>query len=314
MKILNARPWEGWEKQVLIEAEPDAVFLEPGDGPSVEELLNQADVLYGFPPVPMDVITDSKSLRLMHVPSTGVDKFITPGLRSSRLVLTNSRGVQAKPVAEHAVALMFALAYGFRELDRKQKQAVWENLQIPRLEGQTVCLLGLGTIGHETAKRCKALEMKVIGVRRAAGPDVPGVDQVYLAADTGRAVAGSDYVLSSLPLTEQTYHSIDYSSFCAMKPSACFINVGRGPVVDEAGLIRALEEGKIRGAGLDVFETEPLPKESPLWKMDSVVITPHLSGHSPNNDRKSLAILAENLRRMRAGQPLVNVVDKTLGY
>ncbi|MGI6662726.1 MAG: D-2-hydroxyacid dehydrogenase [Bacillota bacterium] len=314
MKILATRPWDDWEKEAILKAVEDAEFLEMGPDGDVEDLVNEAEVLYGFPDIPMSVIARSKTLRLMHVQSTGVDRF-APALIDSPIILTNSRGVHAKPVAEHAVALMMALSYNFRAHTKMQEGRSWKAPGIDRLEGKVAGLLGLGAIGEEIARKCKAFDMEVIGIRRDVSRPVPeSVDRVYGMDEMTRVMAESDYVLCSLPLTRETASCVRYEHFAAMKPTAFFINVGRGPVVNEAGLIRALREGKLKGAGLDVFDTEPLPPESPLWKMENVVITPHTGGKSPENRKRSLAILVENLRRLRDGKPLINVVDKALGY
>lgn len=314
MRILCTRPWDEWEKKAILEVVEDAEFLEPGPDRKVEDLINEAEVLYGFPDVPMSVVASSKTLRLMHVQSTGVDRF-APHLVDSQVILTNSRGVHAKPVAEHAVALMMALAYNFRSHTKMQEKRLWEDPGIERLEGKVAGLLGLGAIGKEIARKCKAFDMEVIGIRRDPSQPAPAfVDRVYGMDGLMEVMAESDVVLCSLPLTRETQGCLKYEHFAAMKPTAFFVNVGRGPVVDEAGLIRALREGRPRGTGLDVFETEPLPQDSPLWEMENVVITPHSGGKSPENRRRSLAILIENLRRMKEGRPLINVVDKKRGY
>jgi D-2-hydroxyacid dehydrogenase (NADP+) len=314
MRILSTRPWTDREKRAVREAVRDAEFLEPGPDRDIKDLVGESEVLYGFPDIPMSVIAQSKTLRLIHVQSTGVDRFV-PALRDSPIILTNSRGVHAKPVAEHAVALMMALSYNFRAHTRMQEGRQWKDPGIDRLEGKVAGLLGLGSIGEEIARKCKAFDMEVIGVRRDVSRPAPAnVDRVYGMEELTLVMARSDYVLCSLPLTKETESCIRYEHFAAMKPTSVFVNVGRGPVVDEVGLVRALREGKIKGAGLDVFETEPLPPQSPLWKMENVVITPHSGGKSPENRRRSLGILIENLVRLREGKPLVNVVDKVRGY
>lgn len=314
MKMLTTRTWEDWEKAAISAAVKDATFLEPGVDGKIQDLINLADVLYGFPPVSVDVIAKSPTLRLLHVPSTGVDRFVTPEMRASKIILTNSRGVHAKPVAEHAVALMLALAYNLPQFGRNQAQRVWKEIEIGRLEGKTAGLLGLGAIGEEIARKCKAFDMRVIGTRRDATEIPPNVDEVFAPEGTNEVLHQADFVLCSLPLTHETSHFMDYGRFCAMKSDAFFVNVGRGPVVLEEDLIRALQQGQIKGAGLDVFEIEPLSKESPLWKMENVIVTPHAAGNSRANRQRVLDILVENLRRLQAGQQLVNVVDKTLGY
>ncbi|MGE5579974.1 MAG: D-2-hydroxyacid dehydrogenase [Bacillota bacterium] len=314
MKILNTRAWDDFEKTAISGVVRDVTFLEPGTDGKMEDLVNQADVLFGFPSIPIEAIAKSPTLRLLHVPSTGVDKYVTPEMRASRIILTNSRGVQAKPVSEHAVMLMLALSYKLPQLQRNQATRSWENVGVERLEGQTAGLLGLGAIGEEIARKCKAFDMRVIGTRRDASVVPPNVDEVFDPKDTNEVLRQSDFVLCSLPLTLETERFMDYGRFCAMKSTAYFVNVGRGPVVVEEDLIRALREGRFKGAGLDVFETEPLPKESPLWGMENVIVTPHAAGNAKANRQKVLAILVENLRRMQAGLPLVNVVDMTLGY
>ncbi|HHX28482.1 MAG: D-2-hydroxyacid dehydrogenase [Bacillota bacterium] len=314
MKILCTRPWAEWEKKAISEVVKDAEFLEPGPNQEIQDLVLESEVLYGFPQVPVSSLVASKTLRLLHVQSTGVDRFAA-ALKDSPIILTNSRGVHAKPVAEHAVALMIALAYNFRAHTEIQKERVWQDPGIDRLEGKVAGLLGLGAIGEEIARKCKAFDMKVIGVRRnVSRPASPNVDRVYPMDELIEVMEGSDYVLCSLPLTGETLRCVRYEHFAAMKPTSGFVNVGRGPVVDEAGLIRALKEGKIRGAALDVFESEPLGPDSPLWEMDNVVITPHTAGKSEENRRRSLGILIENLGRLQEGKPLMNVVDKVLGY
>jgi D-2-hydroxyacid dehydrogenase (NADP+) len=314
MRILCTRPWEGWEKEAIREVEKDAEFLEPGPERTIQDLVLESDVLYGFPQMPVSALRVSGTLKLLHVQSTGVDRF-APLLKDSPIILTNSRGVHAKPVAEHAVALMMALAYNFRAHTKSQKERTWKDPGIDRLEGKTAGLIGLGAIGEEIARKCKALDMRIIGIRRDVSRSSPDhVDKVCSMDELSRVMGESDYVLCSLPLTEETARCIRYEHFAAMKPSSGFVNVGRGPVVDEAGLVRALKEGKLKGAALDVFEKEPLPPDSPLWEMENVVITPHTAGKSEENRRRSLTILIENLRRLRKGEPLVNVVDKVRGY
>lgn len=314
MKILATRTWNPSEKAEISAAIKDATFLEPGPDGKIDDLVNEADVLFGFPSIPLAQLVMSPTLRLLHVPSTGVDRFVSPEMLASRITLTNSRGVHAKPVAEHALALMLALAYKLPQFGRSQARRTWEDAGIERIEGQTAGLLGLGAIGEEIARKCKPFDMRVIGTRRDTSQASPNVDEVFAPEDTNEVLHRSDFVLCSLPLTKETEHFLDYGRFCAMKSTAYFINVGRGPVVLEEDLVRALKQGQIKGAGLDVFEHEPLPADSALWGMENVIITPHAAGNNKANPGRVLAILVENLRRMEAGQPLVNVVDMGLGY
>ncbi len=316
MKILSTRPWEMWEKDLISKATAKPVFLQPNGKPgqTMEELIAEADVLYGFPGFSMGAIVRSPNLKLVHVASTGVDTLLTPEFRDSKVALTNSKGVHAAPVAEHAVALMFSVAYGMRIAAKHQDACRWSPNPITRLYGKTAGLLGLGAIGLEIAKRCKALDMRVIGIKRTPSGDIPNVDQIMTGEDLPQLLSETDVLMCSLPLTPETRGFLSLKRMNMMKSSSIVVNVGRGAVIGESDLICALTEGIIAGAGLDVFETEPLPSGSPLWRMDNVVITPHTAGPAPENKRKSLDILVENLRRMEKGEPFINLVDKNLGY
>lgn len=316
MKILCARPWEAWEKDLISQAVERPVFLEPGKKPgqTIEDLIMETDVLYGFPGFSMNAIVRSPNLKLIHVASTGVDTLLTPEFLDSKVALTNSKGVHAAPVAEHAIALMFGVSYGFRIAAAHQDARLWSPNPIVRLYGKTAGLLGLGAIGLEIAKRCKALDMRVIGLKRTHGDGIPNVDQVMTPEELPRLLSETDVLMCSLPLTSETRGFLSLKEMSMMKPSGIIVNVGRGAVIDESDLVKALTQETIAGAGLDVFETEPLPANSPLWRMDNVVITPHTAGPAPENKRKSLDILVENLQRMKKGEPFVNLVDKKLGY
>ena len=316
MRLLGTRPWEDFQKEAILRQVGDVVFLEPGSGgKSLERLVFEADVLFNYGPAQVDPVLLSRSptLKLVHVTATGVDSFMVPEFQMSPIILTNSRGVHAKVVADHAMALLLALTHALKRASKNQEEKKWERMDICELEGKTAGLLGLGSIGLEIARRCKAFSMKVVGLRRESAP-AENVDEVFPTSQLSEVLRRSDFVLCSLPLTAETRHLLTFREFSAMKETAYFINVGRGPVVKEEDLVRALQEGRIRGAGLDVFEVEPLPQESPLWHMENVVITPHIAGVHRENIQKSTDILAENLRRLARGQPLLNVVDKTRGY
>lgn len=316
MKILSTRPWEEWQKEMLRKADQKAVFLQEGPEASLSQLVMEADVLFNFGPAQIDPVLLAKSptLKLVQVSSTGVDSFMVPEFQRSPILLASSRGVHAKVVADHAMALLLALTHNLLQCFRNQSKKEWKREEIISLEGKTAGLLGMGSIGLEIAARCKPFSMRVIGLRKDPDKPHPNVDKVYSRSEIFDFLAESDFVISSLPLTNETRASITIREFSAMKPSSIFINVGRGPVVKEDDLILALREGKILKAGLDVFETEPLPPESPLWQMENVIITPHIAGVHRENIEKSMAILAENLKRLMRGEPLVNQIDKIKEY
>jgi phosphoglycerate dehydrogenase-like enzyme len=211
------------------------------------------------------------------------------------------------------------------------------------LAGKTCVVLGLGDIGTEVARRAKAFGMEVLGIRRrpvtlrvsgdasatdlSAGAEPPPapagqrrpslprfVDEVVDQSGMPAALARADYLVVALPLTEATHHIVDAEALTVMKPTAYVFNIGRGALIDEPALIRALEEGRLAGAGLDVFEKEPLPEENPLYRMENVIVTPHSAGRSPGNGQKLLSLFCRNLRRYLARKPLLNLVDKDAGY
>jgi phosphoglycerate dehydrogenase-like enzyme len=196
------------------------------------------------------------------------------------------------------------------------------------LRGQTIGILGYGSIGREVARLAKAFGMKVLVTKRdgrhtedhgfmlpdTGDPSGDLPDRIYPIEATRSLLTECDYVVVSLPLTEKTHHLIDEEMFRAMKPSAFFVNIGRGSIVHEEHLVKALKKGWIAGAGLDVFEQEPLPDDSPLWKLDNVIMTPHISGFTPDYDKRAMAVFAENLRRYLAGEQLLNVLDRQVGY
>ena len=239
----------------------------------------------------------------------------SPEFLNSDVVLTNASGVHAVPIAEHILALMFSLSRGIHRCVRNQADHEWKRKgRVFELEGSTVGVIGVGAIGEKTAEKAKALNMKVIGLRRNPRKISPYVDKMVGADGLIELLNRSDWVVLSLAMTEETAGLIGERELRAMRTSACIINIARGSVIQEKYLIRALREKWIAGAGLDVFEEEPLPADSPLWDMNNVIITPHYAGATPYYIDRLLDIFTENLRRFQAGESLVNVVDKHLGY
>jgi phosphoglycerate dehydrogenase-like enzyme len=175
-------------------------------------------------------------------------------------------------------------------------------------------LVGLGAIGRQTALVASALGMHVSGMRRTKGKAVPGVEQLVEQSQLLEALPKADFVVLTIPLTHETRHMFDTQAFAVMKPGAILINIGRGATIDEAAMIAALQTGRLGGAGLDVFETEPLPADSALWGMENVLITAHYSGSTPHYDQRAFEIFLDNLERYVRGLPLRNVVDKQRGY
>jgi len=256
------------------------------------------------------------TLRWVQSGSAGVEKLLFPALAQSPVVLTNSRGLYAEPLAEFVLfcVLFFAKNFGFLERHRRARQ--WQRYHPAELHGATLGIVGFGGTGRATARLAKAFGMKVLALKRrpgaAAGQDL--VDHLVPREARRELLAESDYVVNALPLTAETAGYFDETAFGSMKTAACFINVGRGGTVDEQALIRALREGRIAGAGLDVFQQEPLPAGSELYTLPNVIVSPHSADLTDRYPPRSARFFLENLKRYVSGQPLLNVVDKSLGY
>lgn len=247
----------------------------------------------------------------------GVERFMTTDFIASPVVLTNAQGVYAVPIADHVMAFVLHFSRCFDHLTRKQMQkewARWGECRLDELNRKTMGIIGLGEIGSEVAKRAKAFGMRVIATRRRPEIGSDYADEVRGADELPWLLSESDFAAVCAPLTKTTRRLIGEDQVRLMKPTAYLVNIARGGLVDEAALAAALEAGAIAGAGLDVFEQEPLPAESPLWEMANVMITPHLAGNSPRSHERFMELFCENLRRYVAREALLNVVDKAEGY
>ncbi len=253
-------------------------------------------------------------LRWLHIASAGVDPVLFPGLQGSDVVLTNSRGVFDGAIAEYVLGVVLTFAKDFVRSWDLQRQKKWKHRESERVSGRRVLVVGTGPIGRSIARLLRAAGMSVAGVGRRARTGDPDFGDVYASSELVHHLAEADYVVAVAPLTEQTKGMFDAETFAAMKPGARFVNVGRGELVVTSDLVGALRDGPLGGAALDVFDTEPLPPESPLWTMENVLISPHMSGDFVGWRNTLVEVFADNFRRWRAGEPLRNVVDKQLGY
>jgi D-2-hydroxyacid dehydrogenase (NADP+) len=289
-------------------------LFEEGDP---HKALAPAEVLLSWSLLPPDLEDRAPNLRWVQLISAGVDRLLSNDLLRSGVIVTTASGIHAAPMREHVLGMMIMLAKGWPGLLRAQAKREWKRSVPDVLAGKTVGIVGLGNIGCEVARVAKAFDMRVLGVRRSGAPiectDYE-VDGIFGPLDILNVLSESDYVVLALPLTEETHHMIGELALRSMKPTAYLINASRGAVVDEAALVRALKEGEIAGAGLDVFESEPLPRESELWGMENVIISPHIGGGTPVYMEQAVEIFCENLRRYLAGKPLRNVVDLERGY
>jgi len=245
-----------------------------------------------------------QQLRWLHSYSAGVDHWVFQKVRERGVCLTNSSGAAAVPIAHTVLLYLLALSRDLRGFLAAQQRHAWEPRDIGDLQGQRLGVVGLGPIGIEVARLGLAFGMRVTGVRRAARGDEPC--DTWPLDRLDELLPLVDHLVLALPLTPETRHLLDARRLALLRPTATLVNVGRGELVDEAALARALQESRLAGAGLDVFETEPLPPESPLWDHPRVIVTPHSAGTNPGNDERATAIFLDNLRRWRAGEPLLN--------
>jgi phosphoglycerate dehydrogenase-like enzyme len=255
-------------------------------------------------------------VRWVHSRSAGLDSVLFPALRDSPVPLTNGRGVFSEPLGEFVLGAALYFAKDFGRMVRSRQAGIWDQFDIPMLAGQTMGIVGYGDIGRAIATRAHALGMRVLALRRhpeksGAGPLA---HQVYPPDRKLDMLAQSDYVAVAAPLTPETRGMIGERELRGMKQNAVIMNVGRGPVIDEAALVRALREGWIRGAALDVFDREPLPAGHAFYSLDNVLLSPHCADHTPDWLELAMKFFLEQFERFRQGQPLMNVVDKTLGY
>jgi len=286
----------------------------------VDEEIADAEILVAWSIRPAQIAAASK-LRWIHSPAAAVDQLMCPELVNSEVVLTNARDVHGAVVAEHVIALIFALAKKIPHSAILQAKHVWGQQilwdELPRIRevaGATVGMVGLGSIGHAVVKNAKSLGMRVVAVREHPGKGSEGADAVFAPAQIDEVFRQADYVVLAAPVTASTKAIANAGSLALMKRDACLINVGRGALVDESALVAALRENKIGGAALDVFPTEPLPADSPLWDLPNLLITPHAAALTDKLWERHYELFSKNLRRYLDGELLLAIVDKRKGY
>jgi phosphoglycerate dehydrogenase-like enzyme len=292
------------------------VHLDTYDALSPE--LPDTDIFVGFNLLPKQIAI-ARKLKWIHVTAAGVAQLMRPDVKAAGVTITNARGIHAIPMAEHTLGAMLALARKFQDTVHYQDEKVWAQEPIwqsrpSELSGATLLIVGFGAIGIEIARRARAFGMRIEAVTRSGHGDASLAERIYPASQLMHALPQADYIVLAAPDTPESQRMIGAREFKAMKPSAYLVNIARGALVDESAMIEALEHGVIAGAALDVAEKEPLPPESPLWKLKNVFITPHTSAVSGMLWPRQTELLIENLDRWFSGRELKNVVDFTLGY
>ena len=317
-ELWNVPAWFG---ERLAQEFPELRITQRTSYDGIEEYLRDAEVIFTISLRP-EQFAAATNLRWIHAPTAAVHQLLFAELVNSNVTITNSREVHGPVVAEHVMALIFALAKKipqaalFQQKHIWGQEAIWRDGAHPReIAGATLGLVGVGSIGRRVAQMASALGMRVIVLREHVEKGSPeGVEAVFPPPAINEVLKQSDYIVLAAPLIAATHGLINADRLAAMKPGACLINVGRGAQVDEAALVEALRTGRIAGAALDVFEREPLPADSPLWSAENLLITPHTAGLTDKLWHRHYELFSDNLRRYVAREPLRFVVDKQKGY
>jgi phosphoglycerate dehydrogenase-like enzyme len=309
-----------WLGERLQQAFPDFTFRQFDTYDRVAQEIADTDVFIGWSLRPEQFVA-AKKLKWIHSPAAAVHQLMYPELMASDVLVTNSSGVHGPVVAEHAIALVLALAKRLPQamhhqtLHKWSQDLLWQERPRPReVSGATVLVVGVGGIGSEFIRLAKALGMKVMAVREDPSKGAAGADSVHSSAEIDGLLPVADFVLLCTPVTPATTAIINAERLKLMRPDAYLLNVARGPLIDEAALIDALKRRQIAGAALDVFVEEPLPSDSPFWSLDNLLITPHSAAVTEKLWDRHYDLIVENMKRFLGGRPLLNLVDKTRRY
>ena len=314
MNILVRGPLSDAERESILKLVPTAKLTTCSAEEDVRPYLVDAEIVLGqLTPAELPA---AKQLRLLQVTSAGVDRLLSAELNDSPAALCTASGIHGHTIAEHVLMMMLALVRRLPGFVHQQKDHAWQVIEPDLIHGKVLGIVGFGAIGEALGLRAKAFGMKVFGIRRHAGQsfDPASADEIWGEDQLDKLMGMADHLVLAVPLTPQTRGLVSREKLALMKSTAYLYNIARGPVIDEEALIESLMNGKIAGAGLDVFAVEPLPASSPLWDMPNVLITPHCAGNMPDYRDRAFAIFLENLQRLSSGQPLLNEVDKKAGY
>ena len=296
---------------------PGVEIVQAANGIEAEAKAANVDAVIGA--CTPGILAAGKSIRWVQVFSAGVERCVAiPAVRERSILVTNMQRIMGPVIAEHVTAMMLALTRGLDAFIPMQREGTWQRDaaagRMAVVEGKTMLVVGLGGIGTEIARRAHALGMRVIATRASGRKGPPFVSYVGLPDELPKLAAEADVVVNATPLTPQTTGLFDAAFFGKMKPTAHFINIGRGKSVVTDALVEALANGGIAGAGLDVMDPEPLPADHPLWRLPNVVITPHVAASSDLGFAARAEVVKENTRRYVSGERMLSVVDVTKGY
>ncbi len=305
---------EYFKKQIM-EIAPDAELTVADDDETTPELIRRSDIILGWPKAAL--LKEAKNLKWLHLPSAGVENYTNKEIYYNKdILLTNSSGVFGLPIAEHVFAMILSYNRNLQNYAYSKREKKWlgYSFDVKDFYGSTMGIIGLGDIGTEVAKRAKAWGANVLAVKRTITEVPEYVDKLYRIEEIDEVLEQSDYIVLALPDTQKTKGIISEERLRKMKPGAFLINIGRGALIDQDALIKALKENWIGGAGLDVTTPEPLPEESPLWELPNLILTPHTSGSSPSNINRRFELFNRNLKLFLQNKPLENIIDFKEGY
>jgi phosphoglycerate dehydrogenase-like enzyme len=309
-----------WIRERLQQDFPGHEFIQLQNYDRVPDEIADTDVFIGWS-LRAEQFVAAKKLRWIHSPAAAVHQLMYPELVQSNVIVTNSTGIHGPVVAEHAIAVLLALAKRLPQAMQYQAKHEWSQDQLwhdrirPReVAGSIVLVIGMGGIGSEFAARAKSLGMQVLGIRENLAKGLSGADEIYSSEQIDNVLPRADYVLLCPPVTPATTGLMNAARLSKMKPDAYLINVARGPLIDESALLAALQHRRIAGAALDVFNEEPLPADSPFWSLDNLLITPHTAAVTDRLWERHYRLIFDNMKRFLAGEPLLNQVDKKRGY
>jgi D-2-hydroxyacid dehydrogenase (NADP+) len=299
---------------------PQHRFLEAWDRDAIRRQLPEADIAF-TPFVDRDVFPTAARLHWIQSPAVGVGSLMFPELHASSVVVTTARGIRARSIAEHVICVVIALARRLPLALRAQAEHRWAQNELEGpgsgvwgLEGKRLAIVGFGAIGQEVARLAAPFGLSITAVKRRPAGAAAGDLRVIGADRLDDALSGADIVVLSMPHTPETRQTVGRRELALMRRGALLVNIARGKLLDDAAVVDALQSGQLGGAALDVFTREPLEPSSPYWDLPNVIITPHTSGAMEDYWTPLVALFSENLRRFEGGQPLINVVDKDVGY